>query len=121
VIVHELEDFIHDWYYNEPSHEFARQLGAFVLQFLAYLESTGLSEESLRRHANNCRFIGKFECDYGYHDVFSPAIFLEGRRDSAGARGRTGLRSTGIAARQLRAHVARQFRYYRCAHFHTIS
>lgn len=72
----ELEEFIRDWYHDEPSHEFARQMGAFLFQFLDYLASTGLSRQTLRKHTSNCWCIGKFECDYGYHDTFSPAIFL---------------------------------------------
>ena len=39
----EVEEFIRDWYYDEQSHEFARQLGAFLLRFLADVESSGLS------------------------------------------------------------------------------
>ncbi len=78
LIMPEVEEFTRDWYYDEPSHEFARQIGAFLLQFLADLESTGLSPRSLRQHRSNCWLIGKFECDYGYHDTFSPAIFLHG-------------------------------------------
>jgi hypothetical protein len=74
----ELEEFIRDWYYDKPSHEFARQLGAFLFQFLDYLESTGLSRQTLRKHSGNCWCIGKFECDYGDHNTFSPAIFLGG-------------------------------------------
>ncbi|MGB8648477.1 MAG: hypothetical protein WCF84_24795 [Anaerolineae bacterium] len=74
----EVEEFIRDWYYNEPSHEFARQMGAFLLQFLADLQSTGPSVRALRQHRSNCWLIGKFECDYGHHDTFSPSIFLSG-------------------------------------------
>jgi hypothetical protein len=74
----EMEEFVRDWYYDEQSHEFARQLGTFLLQFLADLESSGLSPRSLRQHTSNCWFIGKFECDYGYHNAFSPEDFLGG-------------------------------------------
>ncbi len=73
-----LEQFIQDWYYDERSYEFALQLGTFLLRFLAHLESTGLSPKTLRQHASNCWLIGKFECDYGYHKAFSPAILLGG-------------------------------------------
>jgi len=72
----ELEEYIEGWYWDEPSHEFARQVGAFLFQFMDYLETTGLSERTIHKHERNCWFIGKLECDYGYHDTFSPEIFL---------------------------------------------
>ena len=72
----ELEEYIEDWYWDEPSHEFARQVGAFLFQFMDYLETTALSERTIRKHESNCWLIGKLECDYGYHDTFSPEIFL---------------------------------------------
>ncbi len=74
----ELEEFIRDWYGDEPSHDFARRMGAFLFRFLDYLESTGISQQTLRKHTSNCWLIGKFECDYGYHKTFSPKIFLGG-------------------------------------------
>jgi hypothetical protein len=74
----ELEAFIEDWYWDEASHEFARQVGAFLFEFIDYLATTGLSERTLRKHVDNCWCIGKLECDYGYHDTFSPAIFSGG-------------------------------------------
>lgn len=72
----ELEEIIQDWYWDEASHEFARQVGAFLFQFIDYLETMGLSERTIRRHSSNCWSIGWLECSYGYHDTFSPAIFL---------------------------------------------
>ena len=72
----ELEEFVQDWYWDEQSHEFARQVGALLFRFMDYLETTGLSRQTLNRHSRNCWCIGKFECDYGYHDTFSPEIFL---------------------------------------------
>ena len=74
----DLEEFIRDWYYDEPSHKFAQQMGLFLFQFLDNLESTGISPKTLRKHTSNCWLIGKFECDYGYHKTFSPRIFLSG-------------------------------------------
>ena len=74
----DLEEFIRDWYYDKPSREFARQMGLFLFRFLDYLESTGLSHRTLRKHTSNCWLIGKFECDYDYHKTFSPKIFLGG-------------------------------------------
>lgn len=75
-ITEELEEWIQDWYFDESSHEFAREMGAFLFEFLDYLETTGLSRRTLDKHASNCWLIGKFECDYGYHDTFSPEIFV---------------------------------------------
>jgi len=74
----ELESFIEDWHWNERSHELARQMGAFLFQFLDYLQTTGLSERTMRQHSSNCWCIGCLVCSYGYHDTFSPAIFLSG-------------------------------------------
>ena len=71
----ELEDFIQDWYWDEQSHESARQVGKLLFQFMDYLETTGLSERTIRKHIDNCWVIGWLECDYGYHRTFSPAIF----------------------------------------------
>lgn len=74
----ELEEFIRDWYYDESSHQFAREVGAFLFRFLDDLALSGISEKTLGRHEENCWLIGKFTCDYGYHKAFSPAIFLGG-------------------------------------------
>ncbi len=73
-----LESFIRDWYYDERSHQFARQAGQFLLRFVDDLEASGLARQTVRKHRSNCWLIGKFECDYGYHDTFSPKIFLRG-------------------------------------------
>lgn len=71
----DLEEFIEDWYWDEPSHELARQLGAFLFEFLDDLATTGLSDRTWQKHIDNCWLIGKFVCDYGYYDEFSPEIF----------------------------------------------
>jgi hypothetical protein len=72
----ELEEYIEDWYWDGPSHEFAHQVGALLFEFIDHLDTTGLSERTLRRHESNCWTIGYLECHYGYHDTFSPEIFL---------------------------------------------
>jgi len=74
----DLETFIEDWYWDEPSYELARQMGAFLLGFIDHLKATGLSRRTIRKHTDNCWCIGKFVYDYGYHDAFSPTIFLAG-------------------------------------------
>jgi hypothetical protein len=74
----DLEEFVRDWCYDEPTQGFARSMGRFLFQFLDYLESTDISQQTLRKHRSNCWLIGKFECDYGYHKTFSPTIFLGG-------------------------------------------
>lgn len=74
----ELEKYIQDWYGDEASHEIARQMGAFLFQFLDHLDDSNLSKETIRKHESNCWCIGWLECGYGYHDSFSPAIFLGG-------------------------------------------
>ena len=76
----ELEDMIQDWYGDEESHAFARQIGSLLLEFLNYLEWTGLAEQTLRKHEQNCWLIGKFTCDYGDFKTYAPAIFQGGPR-----------------------------------------
>ena len=72
----ELEEYIEDWHWDEPSHEIARQMGAFLFEFMETLETTGLSERTMRKHESNCWHIGYLACTYGYHDAFSPEVFL---------------------------------------------
>lgn len=67
-----LEDFIQDWYWDEPSHKFARKLGKFLLRFLDELRKEGLARKTINIHTRNCWCIGKFECDYGRPERFSP-------------------------------------------------
>ena len=71
----ELEDFIEDWHWDDASHEFARQAGQFLFGFLDDLDTKGLSDRTYNKHVDNCWLIGKFTCDYGYHETFSPQIF----------------------------------------------
>lgn len=73
-----LEAYIQDWHWDETSHQFARQVGILLFQFLDHLESTGLTRKTMRKHEKNCWCIGWLECSYGYHDTFTPAIFLGG-------------------------------------------
>jgi hypothetical protein len=40
-----------------------------------HLATTGITESTLRKHESNCWAIGLLECQYGYHDTFSPGIF----------------------------------------------
>ena len=72
----DIENFIEDWYFDTSSHNFAKALCTFLFQFIDRLELDGLSERTLRKHLDNCWAIGKFECDYGYHESFSSEIFL---------------------------------------------
>ena len=72
----EIEEMIEDWYRDEESHAFARQIGALLIEFLNYLEWTGLAEPSLRKHEQNCWLIGKFTCDHGGFKTYTPAVFL---------------------------------------------
>ena len=71
-----VETYIKDWNWDADSHEFALQMGAFLLQFIDHLRSSGLSQATIRKHEANSNLIGAFECDYGDHDAFTPAIFL---------------------------------------------
>jgi len=71
-----VERFIQDWYWDEPSHKYARQVGAFLLAFITHLAEAGLSEQTVRKHFRNCLSIGRLACRYGRRKEFSPAIFL---------------------------------------------
>lgn len=72
------EEYIKDWNWDEASHEFALQMGVFLLEFMDSLHSSGLLLNTIRKHESNCWLIGSFECDYGYHKAFTPAIFWGG-------------------------------------------
>jgi len=74
----ELETYIRDWHWDDASLEFSQQVGILLFQFLDHLESTGLTRRTMRKHEKNCWCIGWLECSYGYHDTFTPAIFLGG-------------------------------------------
>jgi hypothetical protein len=67
----ELEEFIEDWYWDEESHQYAKELGQFLFQFLDSLKEKGLTERTIRKHTDNCWFIGSFECGYGYREEFA--------------------------------------------------
>jgi len=71
-----LEAYIQDWHYEDASHEFARQMGTFLFQFLDHLEAGGLSRQTMRKHERNCWCIGLFESSYCNHATFVPGIFL---------------------------------------------
>ena len=74
----ELEAFIESWYLDENSHEYARQLGMFLLEFLDDLSESGFSDQTMMKHERNCWAIGWLETYYGKHTVFSPDVFLSG-------------------------------------------
>lgn len=74
----ELEAYIEDWYWNDASHEFSRQMGTFLFQFLDHLEASGLSKQTISKHERNCWCIGWLECRYGDHNAFRPDIFVGG-------------------------------------------
>ena len=72
----ELENFIQDWHWDKKSHKFAQQTGKLLFQFIDALGKQGLSERTIRKHADNCWSIGILECQYGYNANFSPDIFI---------------------------------------------
>ncbi|MCI5188892.1 MAG: hypothetical protein D3905_03625 [Candidatus Electrothrix sp. AS4_5] len=72
----EIEDVIADWYFDQPSYEFAKQLCTFLFEFIDAVEEEGLSKQTIQKHRDNCWSIGELECDYGNHEMFSPTIFL---------------------------------------------
>ena len=75
----ELEEFIADWYWDEASHQFCREMGAFLFAFIDDLiENANLSERTIQKHIDNCWAIGNLTASYGSYDTFSPKIFLSG-------------------------------------------
>ncbi len=71
----ELEEYIEDWYCDEKSHEFARQMAVFLFDFFDYLRGKNLSRSTLRKHEGNSELIAGFTAGYGYYDEFSPEVF----------------------------------------------
>ncbi len=74
----ELEAFIEGWYSDEHSHNYARQMGDFLFEFLDELDISGLTEQTIIKHERNCWAIGWLEAHYGKHAAFSPDVFLGG-------------------------------------------
>ena len=72
----ELENFIADWHWDKASHEFAREMGTFLFQFIEELYESNLTKRTMDNHINNCWLIGSLTSSYGYYDKFSPEIFL---------------------------------------------
>ena len=71
-----LEAFVRDWYWDETSHEFAREAGALLLRFVNHLRAAGLSEDAIELHRDNAWLIGAFLCQYESRSTFTPAAFL---------------------------------------------
>lgn len=71
----EIKEFIENWYHAPEAPQFIYDLGAFLLDFIDDLYKSNLSESTFRKHCSNIQLIGWLECDYGYHDLFSPEIF----------------------------------------------
>jgi hypothetical protein len=73
----DLEVFIQRWYWDEASHEFAREAGAFLFQFMNHLRAAGLSKEALQKQRDNVWLIGAFLCRSVADQPFSPEAFLD--------------------------------------------
>jgi hypothetical protein len=69
-----IERFIEDWYWDDKSHKYAKELCKFLFQFLDSLKQQGLSEATMRKHTSHCSLIGSFECGYGYREEFFPGV-----------------------------------------------
>jgi hypothetical protein len=68
-----LEAYIEDWHWDEPSPQFARDIGVYLFRFMDYLHKLGLAERTVRKHTWNVWLIGILECQYGYRNEFSAA------------------------------------------------
>jgi len=72
----EIENYIHDWYWDTNSHKFAFELCTYLFDFMDDLEENSkLTKSTIRKHFGNCWSIGILICQYGYYDKFSPKIF----------------------------------------------
>lgn len=49
-----VETYIKDWNWDADSHEFALQMGAFLLQFIDHLHDSDLSQATIQKHEKNC-------------------------------------------------------------------
>ena len=74
----ELEDYIEEWHYDEPSYQFAKALGRYLFDFINHLRKQELSERTLRKHRDNVWCIGYLECAFGYQDDFAPGNVFYG-------------------------------------------
>jgi len=107
----EVENFIVDWHWDEPSHGIAQEMGAFLLEFIDHLRAKGLSARTIRKHFRNCWAIGNLSCSYGYFDSFDPKLFSGGgplhlyefRRKFADTQGQ--VRSYEVTCRKLARYV----------------
>lgn len=68
----EIEGYIADWHWDEPSKAYAFELGKFLFSFLDYLDELELSDKTKRNHRSNVYLVGMFEATYGYNDEFYP-------------------------------------------------
>jgi hypothetical protein len=66
---------INGWFSDDKSHALAREMGAFLVEFVDNLALSGLSQPTIERHAKNCWWIGWLACRYGGVDHFAPALF----------------------------------------------
>ncbi len=72
----DLETLIRDWYWDEGSYQFAREAGAFLLQFINHFNAAGTRPSEIQQHLNNVWLIGALLCQSNYGQSFSPAAFL---------------------------------------------
>lgn len=78
----EIDEFISDWNWSNESYKFARDLGKYLIDFIAYLRNQDLGERAIKKHYSNAMLIGHLECDYGDHKKFKPGILLNGPHHS---------------------------------------
>ncbi len=72
---YQIEKFIGDWHWDEKSHAFAFEMGAFLFGFMDFMLESGLSDKTINKHKSNTWCIGNFSCKYDFHEQFSPQIF----------------------------------------------
>lgn len=107
----ELEDYIAEWHYDEPSHQFARALGEYLFDFIDFLRKQGLSERSLRKHIDNCWCIGYLECAFGYYDDFTPGNVFCGPESGNDYEFKRKFRDSDYAVNSYRATWRKLYSY----------
>lgn len=74
----EIEEYVHDWHWDEDSEKYAFELGKFLYSFMSYLDDQNLSERTKRSNQDNIGLIGMFEAGYGYNKEFYPKHLEDG-------------------------------------------
>jgi hypothetical protein len=74
---YEIERYVEEWHWDEKSHAFACEAGAFLYNFMDYLDESDLTSATIKKHVNFTWCIGYLTCHYGQYETFSSEIFAD--------------------------------------------